>query len=110
MMRFMALPPKAFDVEVVRGQAGGLRAATDVVSPGLGAADVDVAFGNVRYPVGQRGQITRLTDAASQPRTGFAAVARQPNDLQPTGLGQRPQLRLEDGLVTVAVEQDRVAG
>src|SRR3954452_20606862 len=107
---FMGLPTKALYVETVSGQAGGLGRTADVVGPRLGTADVDIALGDVRRPVGQRGQVAGRADAVPEPGTRSPPVRRQPDALEPPLGGERLQFPPEQRVAPrVPVQQDGVA-
>src|ERR1700712_3796295 len=103
-MRFMGLPAKALDVEMVSGKAGGLRGAPDVLGPGFGAADVDIAIGDVGHPMGQGCPVVGVADAVAEPGGGLASVSGQPDDLQAPLGGERVQFLLEQGTGGVGAE------
>src|SRR3954468_2704883 len=107
---FMGLPTKALYMEAVSGQAGGLGRTADVVGPWLGPPYVDIALGDVRRPVGQRGQVAGRADAVPEPGTRSPPVPRQPDDLESPLGGEHLQFPPEQrAAARVAVQQDGVA-
>src|SRR3954469_8774944 len=103
---FIGPPAKALDVETVSGEAGGLGGTADVVGPRLGAADLDVALGDVGHPPGERGQGGGAADAGAAPEDvtvrlggvgpppgGGAEVGGAPTAVADPGAGCPPMAR-----------------
>ena len=110
-MRFIGSPPEGLDVEPVGGRPAARRVRADEVGPGLGAADVDVALGDVGDPVAQGGEVVGGADAVAQPGVRARAGARAAG--APAGRARRRARRARaanSGSVGEALQQDRLAG
>jgi hypothetical protein len=83
VMRFMGSPREGLEMEPVLGEAGGGQGGADQVGPVLGAADVDVAVGDVGDPVQEGGQVVDRPHAVAEPRVRAAAMSRERQHPEP---------------------------
>lgn len=65
--RFIGSPLEGLEVESLRRQTGGEAGGADQFGPLLGAADVDVAIGDIRDPPQQRLQIVDVAGSVAEP-------------------------------------------
>ena len=107
----MGSPAEGLEVEPVLGEAGGEQGGADQGGPGLGAADVDVALGDVGHPAQEGGQVVdALADAAAEPGAvdGAARAGRAPAGR--ARASSTSSSRTNSGSVGAALQQDASPG
>src|SRR4051794_7418834 len=97
-IRLITSPSESLDVELLGGQAGSLGGTAHALDPGLGAADVDVAVGQVGDPVLQGGQVVDPVQPGPEPGVTGATVTGQGYDAQPALPGDHLELAGEQWL------------